>query len=293
MGQITLFLALFVPLFLSGCASTPDADSVSTARLDLPKAYEILNVPFVEQAQNFCGPAGLMMVARFYDQIVSMDELGSMMFTPGRSGTLQSDMIGAARRMGMIALPIDHFRKVFTEVSENHPVIVLQNLGSSANPLWHYSVITGYDLTQKSITLHTGKYKNLKMELSAFERTWKDAFYWALLVVPPDQLPRTASMSEILNAVSALERTHQYKNAITGYQSILKVEPNQVSALFGLGNTYASMNEWKQAAEAFEAAALLEPQSKAIWTNLGEIYHQMKKFKLEKNALIKKNKLND
>jgi hypothetical protein len=54
-------------------------------------------------------------------------------------------MIGAARRHGRLAYLITGPDSMFEEVAAGHPVIVLQNLGLSWYPVWHYAVVVGYD----------------------------------------------------------------------------------------------------------------------------------------------------
>ena len=42
------------------------------------------------------------------------------------------------------------------EVAAGHPVIVLQNLGLEWIPVWHYSVVIGYDLSRGQLVLRSG-----------------------------------------------------------------------------------------------------------------------------------------
>jgi hypothetical protein len=275
----TLLCTLLTIFSLASCASTPQTKALLRDESGLPAVHAITGVPFVEQSENYCGPSSLAMVAQFAGIKVSIDELGTMMFTPGKRGTLQADFIGAARRIGMVAVPIVLLRQALAEVAADHPVVVMQNLGSAANPLWHYAVITGFDLPKEQLFLHSGRTPGMKWDLAQFERTWKSADYWALVAVSPDLLPATASASELLFSASGLERAGKYPDAISAYRAILAKWPGEVAALFGWGNAAAAQKDWSAAAAALERAALLEPRSADIWNNLAEVYTQLKQTK--------------
>ena len=75
---------------------------------------------------------------------------------PDRRGSLQSGLIGGARRLGRLAYPIRGRDCLLREVVAGHPVIVLQNLSLRWWPQWHYAVVIGYDLPQQAVVLHTG-----------------------------------------------------------------------------------------------------------------------------------------
>jgi tetratricopeptide (TPR) repeat protein len=250
----------------------------------LPVAHAIPGVPFVEQSENYCGPSSLAMVAQFAGIEVTLEELGPMMFTPGKKGTLQADFIGAARRIGLVAVPVSLLRQALAEVAADHPVVVMQNLGSSANPLWHYAVITGYDLLKEQLTLHSGHIPGMKWDLAQFERTWKGADYWALVAVSPSVLPVTASASELLYSASGLERAGKFPEAIVAYRAILAKWPGEVAALFGWANAAAAQKAWPAAEAVLERAVLLEPRSADIWNNLAEVYTQLHQAKRARAA---------
>ena len=275
--QFQSYPALLICLFFTGCASTPQTHTLLDDSSFVPHQHEILNVPFVEQSENSCGPATLSMISSFSGLKATPEELAPMMVTTGKNGTLQIDYLGAARRVGLIAVTITTLRDLLTEVSHDHPVVVLQNLGSSANPLWHYSVVHGYDLPRELLLLHSGRNQNLRVDLAQFERTWKGAEYWALVLLRPGKLPETASAQDVLFAASALERVAKNHEANLAYQSILKRWPGTAGAWFGLGNTFAAEQKYQEAAHAFTEALKIEPESGAIRNNLREVNLKLKK----------------
>lgn len=271
-----------VLLLGTGCASTPQTDAVLGEPAGLPASRLLTEVPFVAQGESEadidCGPASLAMVGRWAGiRDLSAADLVSGMITPGKRGTLQADFTGAARRSGLIAIPLRALRDILMEVSQGAPVVVFQNLGSSANPLWHYAVAVGYDLRDETLTLHSGRHRLLTMDLAQFERTWTSAGEWALLVLPPGRLSATASPAEQLLASSALEKTGQHREASRAYRAFLSRWPENAGAWFGLGNALADQGELRESIAAFEHALERSPGNEAILHNLSEVRRQLKK----------------
>ena len=270
-------IIILASVLFTGCASTPQTNALIENRDSLPQYHEILNVPFIEQSENYCGPATLAMIATWAGLRFTSKELAPLMFTPEKKGTLQIDYISTVRRIGLIGININSLKNIFIEVSHNHPIVVLQNLGSSANPIWHYAVIYGYDFRSHEITLHSGREKSLKMDFSQFERTWQKAEYWALIILSPKMLPETSTTQELLSAVSGLERVNKNQEAVIAYENILTKWPDNIGALFGLGNAFASLHHYQKALNAFKKAEKILPESPEIMNNIKEIKIKLKK----------------
>jgi hypothetical protein len=83
---------------------------------------EASNVPFFPQEDNFCGPAALATVVAWSGISVEPEQIAERVYTPGRKGTLQSDILAAARREGRLAVPVTSLRDVMTEIAAGHPV---------------------------------------------------------------------------------------------------------------------------------------------------------------------------
>jgi hypothetical protein len=124
---------LLVLLLAAGCA-TPQTDRLLAAPGDRPDRVELDDVPFHPQERDQCGPASLAMVLEWGGVQVDPSTLRAQIFTPGRSGSLQSDIVAAARRHGRVAYPVSTLDELSTELSAGHPVLVLQNLGHRLRP---------------------------------------------------------------------------------------------------------------------------------------------------------------
>lgn len=235
---------------------------------DAPRKAVVANVPLIEQADFHCGPAALAMALQWAGQDVTQDRIARLAFTPGARGTFQENMIGAARRQGALAIPLTGFDDLTTEIAAGHPVIVFQNLGESFAPIWHYAVVTGYDLELGVVTLHSGQLRRTAMSLAKFERTWAGGEGWALLVLPPGDLPASADERAVLEASAGLERAGQTEAAVAAYRAGAIRWPQNWLWQFGLGNALYASGDIPGARRAYQRAIALDPTAPEPRQNL-------------------------
>jgi tetratricopeptide (TPR) repeat protein len=150
-------------------------------------------------------------------------------------------------------------------------VIILQNLGLSWIPVWHYAVVIGYDLDAADVILRSGTTKRKVMPYYLFEKTWARSNYWGLIVLNPDQIPVRAKEDNYLMAVVGLEKARQYKAAVVGYRTALSRWPQNLTALMGLGYSYYTLGDLKEAESAFREATELHPKSAPAYNNLADV----------------------
>ena len=194
--------------------------------------------------------------------------LAPTVYTPGRRGTLQSDIIQATRRAGRLAIPIQSFEDLLAELNDGRPVLVLQNLGLDLWPVWHYAVAIGYDLDRQTLFLHSGREQRLATSFTDFKKTWRSAHQWALTITRPRDLPLTANEPESLKAANGLELTGRSHAAATAYSAVLERWPNSFPALMGFGNARYAEGNLSAASTAFRHAVTLHPTSAEAWNNL-------------------------
>jgi tetratricopeptide (TPR) repeat protein len=157
------------------------------------------------------------------------------------------------------------------ELGAGHPVIVLQNLGFSWYPVWHYAVVVGYDLDKRAVVLHSGADPSKQISLKAFHRTWARSHYWGLLVLPPTRMPATATERTYVSAVLGLEKAHQWQAAVDGYHTALARWPDSLGARIGLGNSYYAFGNLASAEAAFSEATRRFPTNGAAFNNLAQV----------------------
>ncbi len=246
---------------------------------NVPAGVELETVPFYPQDAYQCGPATLAMALTWSGLAVTPDELKGQVYTPSRKGSLQLAMIGATRRHGKIAYKFNDPAALFPEIAAGHPVIILQNLGLSWLPVWHYAVVIGYDAPEQDVILRSGTTKRKVMSYYLFQKTWARSDYWGLMVLEPNQMPVLAKENDYLDAVVGLEKANQYQAAVTGYQTALVHWPNSLNSLMGLGYSYYKLGDLKGAESAFRDATELHSQSAPAFNNLAYVLLEQRRLK--------------
>jgi tetratricopeptide (TPR) repeat protein len=265
-------LVLCAALALGGCATAPQMAALERAwPAAWPDQVLLGTVPFFAQDDHLCGPAALAMVAQAAGRPVTPEQLTPQVYLPGRQGALQVEMLAATRRQGLVPyLLAPELQALLAEVVAGEPVLVLQNLGLSFSPLWHYAVVIGYDRATQHLILHSGTTARQRLPVSTFEQTWARGGNWAVRVSPPARLPVTAQAEPWARAVAALERVDA-SAAYAAWATALQRWPGDRPALLGLGNAAYAMGQREHAAQAFEAATQAQPDFADAWHNLAQV----------------------
>ena len=259
---------LFLLGFLAGCATPAQVIELRQDPGGLPPKVELADVPFFPQEDLWCGPAAIAMTLAWSGLPVTQEQMAAQVYTPGREGTLQTDLIAGARRNGRLAVEVRDLRGLLTELAAGNPVLVFQNLGLSVAPVWHYAVAFGYTLEPASLILHSGLEERRVTPLGTFERTWARTNHWALVVTAPDRLPATAPLESVLAAALGIERAGRTAEAATAYETILAKWPASFGAWMGLGNTRYALKDFLAAERAFRKASEADPKAPQAWNNL-------------------------
>ena len=267
----TLFFGLMIGLtIVNGCATSP-TQKWHRALEEVPARYELNTVPFFPQEAYQCGPASLAMALGWSGLYIHPDTLTPQVYTPSLKGSLQPALTAAARRHGRVAYPVSGAKALLKEIAAGHPVIVLQNLGFSWIPRWHYAVVIGYDLDEGVIILHSGVTDRKRTSLRTFENTWARSDYWGLAVLPPYRLPASADETAFVLAIVGLENARQWDAAAIGYQTALNYWPNNLSAHIGLSNSLYAQGKLKFAESVLRKTTDLFPNEGVAFNNLAQV----------------------
>lgn len=262
--------AAIVALLVAACAGAP-VERILPDSDGIEPAARLLDVPFHAQRDLHCGPAALAMVLGWAGDAVSAGDLVGAVFTEELGGSLQADLVGAARRRGKAAYVVDDFASVLVEVSEGHPVIVLQNLAFSWWPRWHYAVVIGYDIDRGVAILHTGGYRAYEIDLRVLERTWHRAGRWALLVLPPGDLPATLGEAAILHGILSLESVAGVTSVEPAYRAVLERWPESLGGWMGSGHARYAQGDFAGAERAYREATSHHPHAPEAFNNLAHV----------------------
>jgi hypothetical protein len=265
---------LFLAVALGGCAVIlPQTQALKEQRpSDLPVRAELTDVPFFAQEDYQCGPAALAMALNAAGVSVTPEALVDQVYIPARHGSLQVEMLAATRRHGLIAYELEpQLSDMLREVAAGTPVIVLENYGFRIYPLWHYAVVVGYDFEQGQTIRRSGTKPRQTMPFAVFEYLWKDDGHWAMVALPPDRLPVTATELRYTSAVVALEKSGQIRNAHTAYDTLLRRWPGSLAGQMGRGNTAYALKDFATAEAAFRQATHDHPSTSAAFNNLAQV----------------------
>lgn len=257
-------------LLVSGCASLwpQTAELREALPRGLPERVELEKVPFFPQLEYQCGPAALATALVSSGIKVTPDELVSQVYLPGRKGSLQVEMLAAARRHGRVSYELaPRFEDVLREVAAGTPVIVLQNLGLIDG--WHYAVAVGYDYRRGELLLRSGETERKALSFTIHEMVWKRSGYWAMVAMPPGRIPATADEARWLAAIAALERADA-KSARIAYANFLQRWPGNLNAAIGLANSHYELGELREAEAVLRDAARRAPDSVIVLNNLAQ-----------------------
>lgn len=257
-------------LTLAACASQTPA--LLRSPHNLPPQVELADTPYFAQDIHQCGPASLAMVLGAAGFGVTPETLQDQVYIPSRQGSLQEEMLATARRQGAFAIRVKpHMDALLTEVASGRPVVILQNLGLSWLPRWHYAVVIGYDLPRQEILLRSGPNAREPMMLTTFEHTWARSNHWGMLVLAPGQLPVLADPGDVAIALAAVEKYVRPEPMLLAYQRALSRWPEQAVLQIGTGNSAYQTGDLSQAEAIFRSMAEQHPLNAAALNNLAAV----------------------
>jgi Tetratricopeptide repeat/Peptidase_C39 like family len=258
-------LFVVAALFLAaGCASYPAAGFKPGA-----PARAVPDTPFYPQTRYQCGPAALQSVLDYSGARSTMAALVERVYLPDRQGSLQAEMLAAARAAGRIPYRVDpSLDAILDELGAGRPVLVLQNLGISWAPRWHYAVIYAVDPESGIIWLRSGTEPERQTPAPVFLRTWARADFWALVVLRPGELPANPDPERFLAALVAMDATGNPDAALPSWRSARAMWPNLPLPLFALGNAALAAGDAADAESLFRRLLEIQPRHAAARNNL-------------------------
>lgn len=269
--------------FCFGCA--PYALHTPPEWQSRPESIEIHNVPAYAQDTHQCGATALASALSWSGIQTSPEELESLVYDPKRKGTLQNSLLSAARRQGRVGFQIRGPHILQKELQAGHPVLVLLNQGLTWWPVWHYALVCGYEGSNPKIIIAGGKPGKEKISWAKFRRMWQRADEWGLLVLPPDDMPATASAPEWLRAVHGLELAGHYEQALTGYSTALQKWPFHLAAMMGMANSLYALDRLQEAEDILRQAVKLHPDAGPAFNNLAQVLLERGRIKAARQAI--------
>jgi len=256
-GTVAAALALF------GCAAAPQLPSA------LPDV-ELTAVPFFPQTDYQCGPAALATVLKHAGAEVDANALVPEVYAPGLRGSLQPELLGAARRHGFVPYVIEpDARALAAELAARRPVLVLQNLGVERVPVWHYAVVVG--LSSGDVILRSGTEERRVESGSRFLREWQRGSNWAFVALKPGELPATETPGGYIRALAGAEPMLGAAAAERSYRAALARWPSDELVLFASAGQRHAAGDLAEATALYRRLVAAAPHNAAAHNNLANV----------------------
>lgn len=148
-----------------------------------------LDVPFIAQQKNGCGPASIAMIMEYWQKQQRASASGDAAevlrtLAPSRDGVRAADMLRSFEQHGYRAFAYaGQWSDLEHQLAKGRPLIAaLQPAGGRS---LHYVVVAGIDDAEQIVLLNDpAQRKLLKEAREEFEREWKVTGNWTLLAVP-------------------------------------------------------------------------------------------------------------
>lgn len=212
------------------------------------QTVELTDTAFFPQRAHQCGPAALATVLDASGVPVDPDELTASLYIPERHGSLQVELMAAARRHGRLAVEVrGGVPAVVRQLQAGRPVLVLQNLLLSFYPVWHYAVVVGYEPADDRFVLRSGKTRRQLSGRDRFLATWRRGGDWGLVVLAPEADPSGLAPDAYLQAAADLESTGAHEAALTAFRSAAAAWPDEPLARLGEANNLYYLSRYREA----------------------------------------------
>jgi tetratricopeptide (TPR) repeat protein len=265
-------------LVLAGCATQRVAPNTE-------HAVELDGVPFFAQERYQCGPAALATVLVYSGVAVTPDELVPLVYVPERQGSFQAELKAATREFSRLPYelntmllsrtePDKAFAALLDEVAAGNPVLVLQNLGFSWLPKWHYAVVIGYEPDSDRLLLRSGTEERKSERRTSFLRTWRLAGDWAMVALRPGDIPVSGSADTYLAMLADSERHINAADMGSALASGLREWPEDADLMFAAGNHARLQGNLLEAAEIYREALVIRPDHGGVLNNYADLLYE-------------------
>jgi ABC-type bacteriocin/lantibiotic exporter with double-glycine peptidase domain len=148
------------------------------------RGAHLLDVPFLEQPPDRCGPVAVAMVARYYGRSPDMDALDRDIYIPALAGSIPALLAEGARRQGLAAeVRRCSEPEIHALIAEGFPLIVML-APAGKDPRGHFVVATGSNAKTGSLRVHSGARQDRWISPRQWRKRWEKAGCLVVLIRP-------------------------------------------------------------------------------------------------------------
>lgn len=145
----------------------------------------LLDVPFLEQPPDRCGPASVAMVVRYYGLAPDMDALNRDIHIPALAGSIPALLAEGARRQGLAAeVRRCSEPEIHALIADGFPLIVLL-APAGKEPRGHFVVATGSNPRTGALRVHSGARQDHWLSPRQWRKRWEKAGSQIVLIRRP------------------------------------------------------------------------------------------------------------
>jgi tetratricopeptide (TPR) repeat protein len=272
MQRLRAALSVVALLLAAGCAvREPVLTQHAETGAILPRV-ELADVPFFPQDDYQCGPAALATVLAYSGRAATPELLAPRMYLPERRGSLQVELVAAARSQQRIPYVLPPtLEALLEELRAGRPVVVLQNLGLESVPIWHFAVVVGYSAPDETFVLRSGTERRKLERAPEFGRRWLLGKQWAMVVLKPGELPSGNDSARYLKSVADVEAVNGAAGLAPAYRAALEKWPDNRLARFGLASALDADGQLAAARHEYHALLVENPNDVAPLNNLADL----------------------
>lgn len=260
-------------VWLAACSINPQIELAGLEYNATPRAA--VDVPFFPQTAYQCGPAALASVLVASGVDTGPEDLSASVYLPERQGSLQVELIAATRARGRIpfVLPAT-VDALLAELRAQRPVLLLQNLGTRSTPVWHYAVLTSYDVERNAFALNSGSKQGVWIAAPKLVRTWAWGGRWAMVALRPGDFPASASDTDVvryLKSVADFGAVAGAGSAAVAWRAATRKWPDEAGPPLALGNHAYSQGRLRDAVNWYSQGLQLAPGDVVLANNLATV----------------------
>jgi predicted double-glycine peptidase len=150
--------------------------------LSLAASAPAMEVPFLPQTDALCGGAAAAMVFRYWGDAHADGQEFAPLVDRRAGGIVNTALVDAVRARGWRTAHVDgSFAALKARIDAGQPVIVLV---PERGNRYHYVVVTG--ASDDEVVVHDPSWgPSRPLPASDFERAWRAAQFWSLVILPP------------------------------------------------------------------------------------------------------------